>query len=141
LPLNAGLTHLNGEQAFAYVSNRTDALHSNDKNLRGSDYDRTKRQRELIEKLKNKLRQANIFKLQEMATKVLPNMTTNFSKSEVQEKAKKFLDFVKWEFKEFRLPTDDNVQHNQHEGKMSVEKISDLEKAKSDLKKFLELSE
>lgn len=71
---HAGYQHLNGKQATAYARIR---------HVGNSDYQRTERQREVLELLIEKAKHCNIFELNSLADAILPNVMTNFSRSEV----------------------------------------------------------
>ena len=70
IPLKDGVYHLNGTQALAYARNRSSA---------NGDFDRTQRQRNLIEALMKKLKNASALELLQLLYVILPNVTTNIS--------------------------------------------------------------
>lgn len=73
LPADAsGLLHLNGPQALAYSRNR----------YIGSDFGRTERQRKILEAVFHQLPSSVLTNLDDMIEGILPNLTTNISKSE-----------------------------------------------------------
>lgn len=73
LPTNAsGLLHLNGPQALAYSRNR----------YIGSDFGRTERQRKILEAVFRQFPASVLTNLDDMIEGILPNLTTNISKSE-----------------------------------------------------------
>lgn len=73
LPTDAsGLLHLNGPQALAYSRNR----------YIGSDFGRTERQRKILEAVFHQLPSSVLTNLDDMIDGILPNLTTNISKSE-----------------------------------------------------------
>lgn len=73
LPADAsGLLHLNGPQALAYSRNR----------YIGSDFGRTERQRKILEAVFHQLPASVLTNLDDMIEGILPNLTTNISKSE-----------------------------------------------------------
>lgn len=87
IPLKDGIYHLNGVQALAYVRNRSSA---------DGDFDRTQRQRNLLNALMKKMKTASIFDLLNLLSAIFPNVTTNISidqlKSFVSE-LPKYLDY------------------------------------------------
>ncbi len=73
LPTDAsGLLHLNGPQALAYSRNR----------YIGSDFGRTERQRKILEAVFHQLPSSVLTNSGELIDGILPNLTTNISKSE-----------------------------------------------------------
>lgn len=73
LPTDAsGLLHLNGPQALAYSRNR----------YIGSDFGRTERQRKILEAVFHQFPASVLTNLDDMIEGILPNLTTNISKSE-----------------------------------------------------------
>ena len=123
----AGVKHLTGLQALH---------HSRNRNSKGSDYDRTSRQRDVIKAIVEALKHSSVAKMTEMISVLGPMITTNFKPSEITKLAKASPTYLGYEMEEFRLPTDDNVRDETHDKKM-VLAIKDLSKAKKDLKKFI----
>ena len=73
LPTDAsGLLHLNGPQALAYSRNR----------YIGSDFGRTERQRKILEAVFHQLPASMLTNLDDLIDGILPNLTTNISRSE-----------------------------------------------------------
>ena len=73
LPTDAsGLLHLNGPQALAYSRNR----------YIGNDFGRTERQRKILEAVFHQLPSSMLTNSGELIDGILPNLTTNISKSE-----------------------------------------------------------
>ncbi len=123
----AGVKHLTGLQALH---------HSRNRNSKGSDYDRTSRQRDVIKAIVEALKHSSVAKMTEMISVLGPMITTNFKPSEITRLAKASPTYLGYEMQEFRLPTDDNVRDETHDKKM-VLAIKDLSKAKKDLKNFI----
>lgn len=123
----SGLKHLTGLQALNY---------SRDRDSIGSDYDRTSRQRNVIKAVINKMKTANLAQITEIISTVGPMITTNFKPAEISRLATGALTYLNYSLEEFRLPTDDNVRNETYGPKM-VLVINNMEKAKSDLSKFI----
>lgn len=123
----SGMKHLTGLQALH---------HSRNRNSIGSDYDRTSRQRDVIKAVVESLKKSNVAKLTEMVVNLAPLITTNFKTSEITRLTKNALVYLNYTLEEFRLPTDNNVKDEIHDQKM-VLAIKDMNKAKTDLKKFI----
>lgn len=123
----SGLIHLNGSQALMHSRNRDSA---------GSDYDRTERQRNVINAIFNKCKTLNLTQIPKLVSTILPMITTNFKSSEITRLASNALTYFKFNVEQFRLPTDDNVRDETIDHKM-VLVINDMKKAKSDINKFI----
>lgn len=126
-----GLKHLTGLQALHYSRNR---------NSKGSDYDRTSRQRNVIRAIVDKLKTANLKQITELIPTIAPLITTNFKTSEISRLATNSLTYLKYDLEEFRLPTNDNVKNETINQKM-VLVIPDIAKARYDFLKFIYESE
>ena len=126
-----GMKHLTGLQALHY---------SRDRNSKGSDYDRTSRQRNVIRAIVDKLRSANLKQITELIPTIAPLITTNFKTSEISRLATNSLNYLKYDLEEFRLPTNDNVKNETISQKM-VLVIPDIAKARYDFLKFVYESE
>lgn len=126
-----GMKHLTGLQALHY---------SRDRNSKGSDYDRTSRQRNVIRAIIAKLRNANLKQITELIPAIAPLITTNFKTSEISRLAANSLNYLKYDLEEFRLPTNDNVKNETISQKM-VLVIPDIAKARYDFLKFIYESE
>lgn len=126
-----GMKHLTGLQALHY---------SRDRNSKGSDYDRTSRQRNVIRAIINKMKNANLKQITELIPAIAPLITTNFKTSEISRLATNSLNYLKYDLEEFRLPTNDNVKNETISQKM-VLVIPDIAKARYDFLKFIYESE
>ena len=123
----SGMKHLTGSQALQHARNRDSS---------GSDYDRTQRQRNVIVAGINKLKQANLLQITKMVSDIAPMVTTNLKTSEITKLSRNALTYLNFETQQFRIPTNDNVKSETIDHKM-VLVISDLNKAKKDLNKFI----
>ena len=122
-----GIKHLTGEQALQ---------HSRNRNSIGSDYDRTKRQRKVILSVIEKFKNSNIAQITKVISDVAPMITTNFKPNEITKLTANCLTYLKYEFKEFRIPTDDNIKDATINGKM-VLLIPNITKVRKDLAEFI----
>ena len=123
----SGVKHLTGLQALHYSRNR---------NSKGSDYDRTRRQRNVIRAIIEKLKDASLTQVTDFISAVGPLVTTNFKTSEISRLGASSLEYLNYPMTEFRLPTDDNVRNETYDKKM-VLVINDIAKAKKDLLNFI----
>lgn len=123
----SGMKHLTGLQALH---------HSRNRNSIGSDYDRTKRQRNVIHAIIEKLKTANVVQITDFISAVGPLVTTNFKTSEIGKLGASAPEYLSYTMEEFRLPTNDNVRGETYDKKM-VLVINDIVKAKKDLLNFI----
>ncbi len=123
----SGIKHLTGLQALH---------HSRNRNSKGSDYDRTSRQRDVIKAVIEALKKSNVAQITEMVTTLAPLVTTNFKASEISRLVTNCMVYLSYSLEEFRVPTDDNVKDATYSQKM-VLVINDTSKVKADLKKFI----
>ena len=123
----SGVKHLTGLQALHY---------SRDRNSKGSDYDRTSRQRNVIRAIIGKLKTASLTQITDFISAVGPLVTTNFKTSEISRLGTSAIEYLNYPITEFRLPTDDNVRNETYDKKM-VLVINDIAKAKKDLLNFI----
>lgn len=72
--VEAGLSHLNGNQALAFCRFRK---------YGGGDWKRTERQRNTIQAIINKAKDLNLFQLNSLANEILPLVNTNLRKSQI----------------------------------------------------------
>lgn len=119
LPADAsGLLHLNGPQALAYSRNR----------YIGSDFGRTERQRKILEAVFHQLPSSVLTNSGEMIDGILPNLTTNISKSECYALSLEAPKLLTYELMQASIPIEGSYQ-NVTIRKMSVLQV-DFEKNK-----------
>ncbi|MGN0622470.1 MAG: LCP family protein [Oscillospiraceae bacterium] len=100
--LSSGGTYtLNGRQALAYSRIR----------YIGTDFQRTERQRTVLEKLINKMKSASLTELNDLADKLLPNITTNLQQGEVFSLILNSPTYFGYDVVQCRVP-DDNTWWN-----------------------------
>lgn len=125
---NVALVHLNGRQALWYARDRDSA---------GSDFDRTQRQRIVINTIFNKLKNSNPFTLAGTVYSVSAYLSTNMTPISLTGKGFELLPALSFDKKEYRLPTSDNYydDYYSHSGRVLV--ISDNELEKERLHDFI----
>lgn len=114
----SGLLHLNGPQALAYSRNR----------YIGSDFGRTERQRKILEAVFRQLPSSMLTNLDDMIDGILPNLTTNISKSECYALSLDAPKLLTYELVQASIPIESSYQ-NVTIRKMSVLQV-DFEKNK-----------
>lgn len=119
LPADAsGLLHLNGPQALAYSRNR----------YIGTDFGRTERQRKILEAAFHQLPSSLLTNSGEMIDGILPNLTTNLSKSECYALSLEAPKLLTYDLVQASIPIEGSFQ-NATIRKMSVLQV-DFEKNK-----------
>lgn len=119
LPADAsGLLHLNGPQALAYSRNR----------YIGSDFGRTQRQRKILEAVFHQLPSSVLTNADDMIDSILPNLTTNISRSECYLLSLDAPKLLTYELVQASIPIEGSYQ-NATIRKMSVLQV-DFEKNK-----------
>lgn len=99
--LNAGINHLNGNQALGYVRVRKiSGLYGH------SDFGRTGRQRAVLESLFNTYKNKDILELFLMAEEILPLITTDFNKFKILKLLNLAIDLKFDKVEQLRIPID-----------------------------------
>ena len=93
-PKKVGMNHLNGEDALMFA--RLRAI--------DSDWQRVERQRKVIVAVTQKLKNAGLAELNDLANQVLPLIQTNFTKEEILKLMLYAPDFMKSSFHQMTLP-------------------------------------
>ena len=122
----SGLQHLNGTQALGYARIRY---------VGDGDFERTSRQRIVIEKVFEKAKALNLLEINDLLNTFLPQVKTNLTQKEILSLLLKVLDYFQYELESHRLPVDDSWKYMRVNG-MSVLGI-DLEKNQKALKEFI----
>lgn len=123
---SAGLQNLNGEQALAYARIRR---------VGNSDFERTERQRRVLNEVFKKIKVQGIAKLPGVISTLLPYVETNLSNEEINELAFDALKFNTESIEQFRLPVNGTFK-NQYIRGMAV-LVADIEENKARLKEFI----
>lgn len=118
---------LNGRQALWYARDRDSA---------GSDFDRTARQRIVIDTIITQLRRSDPFTLMYVAFQAAPLITTDMSWTDVLGKLFSLPQLLRYDKKEYRVPRSDNFSFLWVED-ASVIGIDDLEYERSRLYEFI----
>ena len=124
---SAGIVHLNGQQALWHARNRDSAM---------SDFDRTDRQRQVLNVILSSIKDSSFSQLVEILSSIGPMITTNFKKSEITTLVKNALTYLKYDIEEYKLPTMDNFYNDRIYG-MDALIISDWTQARTDLAEFI----
>ncbi|MBQ9902876.1 MAG: LCP family protein [Clostridia bacterium] len=102
LPLTSGTFHLNGKQALAYTRVR----------YVGGDYERTERQRKVIEEILKKVKVMSPSKLSKFVERALKCVSTNLTETDVMNLLVDAPETLNYEFVPTRIPID-NTYHGE----------------------------
>jgi len=106
--LSAGVMHLDGERAVTYARIRSIGRY---------DYERTSRQRRVLEQMVNQLRGLSLKQLNQFVKDVLPLITHNVSEGELASKIADMPEWIGYEVVQDRIPYDGMYGH---QGEMLV---------------------
>lgn len=98
LLFDTGSLNLNGKQALGYVRNR----------YIGMDFERTARQRRVLELTYEKIKNCNIIKLSRLLNLVLPQITTNLTEGELFSMILKLPAYKNYNLEQWRMPVEDS---------------------------------
>lgn len=92
---SAGVVHLNGRQALWY---------SRDRDSAGSDWDRTNRQRIVLNKIMSDMRESNLAQIMSIIYQVGPMIETNLDKGEIVYLAQNALNYLSYDVTSISVP-------------------------------------
>ena len=92
-----GKLTLSGKQALGYSRNRY---------VGNSDFERTARQRRVLEQIYIKAKSLNVLQLNKLFNKILPDVTTNLSEGEMLSYVFGAPTYLKYDVEQFRIPMD-----------------------------------
>lgn len=134
------MMHLDGYQALWYARDRgEESLGGNpDYSFSGDDWDRTSRQRNLIETIVKNLREnASLAEMVSIANKVGPLITTNLKKGDITFLVSNMMTYIDYEMEEMSLPTLNTWKYATTPDNQSVISIYDWDTVRKDVAKFI----
>ena len=133
------IAHLDGYQALWYARNRgADSLGGNSNySFSGDDWDRTERQRKLLETIMTSLKEASLTEIVEIVNEIGPLVTTNLKKNDITFLVKNSLTYLGYDMEEMSLPTQPNWEYGKTTDLQSVIVINDWEQVRYDLASFV----
>lgn len=127
-----GKIKLTGQQALWYARDRGyEGVQS------GDDWDRTSRQRKLIEKVFTDMKSASITQIIQIVSQVGPLVTTNLKKDEITGLVSHSLTYMKYNVKQYTIPQDGLWAYYTDPVAGSCIQISDMDKCRAKLAKFV----
>ena len=134
----AGVVHLNGQEALWYARNRglSKDEDNNEIGLDGDDWDRTDRQRKLMDTLFKSIKSASFDKIISIATQVGPYVTTNLKKDEITGLLARCLTYLKYDMKKYNIPQQGLWSYYDADG-VSYIQINDMDVCRRKFIKFI----
>lgn len=134
----AGVTHLNGRQALWYARDRgyQDDAHP-EVVIAGNDFERTSRQRKLLETILFEFKSADLGQIVQIVGKVGPMITTNLKKDEITTLVANSLTYLSYEFEEYRVPEDELFEYGWTDDGQSIVAITDWSTQRKRLALFI----
>ncbi len=133
-----GKITLNGRQALWYARNRG---YEEDEHpefvVSGDDFDRTQRQRKLLNAVLNDMKGASLTQIIDIVSKVCPMITTNLKKDEITSLVSNSLTYLSYEFEEYRVPGDELYRNYETEEALQVLDITDWYAQRKELALFI----
>lgn len=93
--ISSGVQVLNGRQALGYSRLRSVGY---------SDFERTARQRRVLEQVYNKVRGLNLIQMNDLLNKILPSITTNLSEGEIIYQILSLPKYSKYNIEQWSIP-------------------------------------
>lgn len=121
-----GMVHLNGQQALWYARDRGASKEESGIGFDGDDWDRTSRQRKLLEKLFSDFKQSDITQIISIVSSIGPMITTNLKKDEITALVTHALTYLKYEIVQYNIPEKGLWYYDDNTEVGSVIRISDL---------------
>lgn len=134
------MVHLDGYQALWYARDRgEESLGGNPEySFSGDDWDRTSRQRNLIQTIVKSLREnASLTELVSIANKIGPLVTTNLKKGDITFLVSNMMTYIKYDMEEISLPTEGKWGYGTTPDGQSVIVINDWDGVRRDIAKFI----
>ncbi|WP_407385463.1 LCP family protein [Ruminococcus sp.] len=134
------MVHLDGYQALWYARNRgEESLGGNPEySFSGDDWDRTSRQRNLIETIVKSLREkSSLTELVSIANKIGPLVTTNLKKGDITFLVSNIMTYIGYDMEELSLPTLNTWRYGTTPDGQSVIAIHDWDTVRKDVAKFI----
>lgn len=134
------MVHLDGYQALWYARDRgEESLGGNPEySFSGDDWDRTSRQRNLIQTIIKSLREnASLTELVSIANKIGPLVTTNLKKGDITFLVSNMMTYIKYDMEELSLPTEGKWGYGTTPDGQSVIAIHNWDGVRNDVAKFI----
>ena len=134
-----GVVHLNGQEALWYARNRglSKGEDGNEIGIDGDDWDRTSRQRKLLETIFDSMRNADIGQIVSIVSSVGPLITTNLKKDEITALVTRALTYLDYDVEQYYIPEEGLWYYDDNTPSGSVIRISDMEPQRRKFAEFV----
>lgn len=134
-----GMVHLNGQEALWYARNRglTKGEDNNEIGISGDDWDRTSRQRKLLEKLFTDMKGADLTKIVTIVSEIGPLITTNLKKDEITALVSHAPTYLTYKVEQSYIPTEGLWYYENNTPAGSVIAIADMSAQRMAFAKFV----
>lgn len=131
------VVHLDGQEALWYARNRglSKGEDGNEIGIDGDDWDRTSRQRKLLETIFDSMRNADLGQIVSIVSSIGPLVTTNLKKDEITTLVTRALTYLQYDVEQYYIPEEGLWYYDDDTPSGSVIRISDMEAQR---KKFAE---
>ena len=137
---SAGVVHLKGQQALWHARNRGLSIgeDGNTIGIQGDDWDRTSRQRQLIETLFNDMKSASLPQIVSIVGSVGPLVTTNLKKDEITTLVSHALKYLQYDVEQYYIPSRPELWYYDDYSEVgSVIKFTDLNQQRIEFAEFI----
>lgn len=135
-----GTVHLTGLEALWYARNRGLSVgeDGNEIGIDGDDWDRTSRQRKLLETVFESMKNASLTQIVSIASSIGPLVTTNFKKDEITALVSHSLTYLQYDVEQYYIPgNEDFWQYNDNSPAGSVIEITDMDAQRIEFAEFI----
>ncbi len=124
-----GTVHLTGQQALWYARNRGLSLgeDGNQIGIDGDDWDRTSRQRKLLETVFESMKGADLAQIVSIVSSIGPLVTTNLKKDEITALVTRSLTYLQYDVEQYYIPEEGLWYYDDNTSAGSVIRIADME--------------
>lgn len=124
-----GTVHLTGQQALWYARNRGLSIgeDGNQIGIDGDDWDRTSRQRKLLETVFESMKGADLAQIVSIVGSVGPLVTTNLKKDEITALVTRSLTYLQYDVEQYYIPEEGLWYYDDNTPAGSVIRIADME--------------
>ena len=135
-----GTVHLTGLEALWYARNRGLSVgeDGNEIGIDGDDWDRTSRQRKLLETVFESMKNASLTQIVSIVSSIGPLVTTNFKKDEITALVSHSLTYLQYDVEQYYIPgNEDFWQYNDNSPAGSVIEITDMDAQRIEFAEFI----
>lgn len=124
-----GTVHLTGQQALWYARNRGLSIgeDGNEIGIDGDDWDRTSRQRKLLETVFESMKGADLAQIVSIVSSIGPLVTTNLKKDEITALVTRSLTYLQYDVEQYYIPEEGLWCYDDNTSAGSVIRIADME--------------